>query len=553
MKINIYYGGRGILDDPTLFVIGKMTEVLTELNVNVERFPLYELRNQITSLPASINEADGIILATTVEWYGVGGLMMQFLDACWLYGNKEKISKTYMCPVVMSISSGEREAKTNLQVAWEILGGLPCSGLCGYVEDMTNFELNNEYIKIIEKKTENLYRTISQKMHSLPSSNQAVKQIVGVTKNIPLTPQETEQLSKYASDEQLDYADYDWDGNGSVEVVIYIYAGYGGNEDASEVEGCIWPNTSSFATQNLDGVKVNRYSASPELWSNDASCGIGTICHEFSHALGLPDMYPTSGSEFSVLDEWDLMDGGNFVDDGWCPPNYSIHEREYLGWASAEDLTKTTTVTLMPSYDSSGKAYRIVNDACTSEYYLLENRQKEGWDAMLPNHGLLITHVDFLSSAWTGNSPNSNSKHHRVEYFHADNRDYNDYEALSLKALKYTTYPYTDDDGVVHNALTDGTTPASSLFNKASTGRLFMGKPLLDITESADGLISFNFFSYTDVEGDVNGDGMVDVADVVIISRLIMAGAYCPSADIDDDKEVSAEDIVKATNLIFAK
>ena len=113
MKINIYYGGRGILDDPTLFVINKMTEVLTELNVNVERFPLYELRNQITSLPASINEADGIVLATTVEWYGVGGYMMQFLDACWLYGNKEKISKTYMCPVVMSLSSGEREAKTN--------------------------------------------------------------------------------------------------------------------------------------------------------------------------------------------------------------------------------------------------------------------------------------------------------------------------------------------------------------------------------------------------------------------------------------------------------
>ena len=202
MKINIYYGGRGILDDPTLFVIGKMTEVLTELNVNVERFPLYELRNQITSLPASINEADGIVLATTVEWYGVGGYMMQFLDACWLYGNKEKISKTYMCPVVMSLSSGEREAKTNLQVAWEILGGLPCSGLCGYVEDTTSFELNNDYIRIIEKKTENLYRTISQKMHSLPSSNQAVKQIVGGTKNIPLTPQETEQLSKYASDEQ---------------------------------------------------------------------------------------------------------------------------------------------------------------------------------------------------------------------------------------------------------------------------------------------------------------------------------------------------------------
>lgn len=202
MKINIYYGGRGILDDPTLYVINKMQSVLTELNVKVERFPLYEMRNQITSLPASINEADGIILATSLEWYGIGGYMMQFLDACWLYGNKEKIAKTYMCPIVMSTTSGERETKTYLQVAWEILGGLPCSGLCGYVPDMTDFELNADYAKIIEKKAENLYRTVSQKVSSLPSSNQAVKKIVGGPKNMPLTPKESEQLSKYASDEQ---------------------------------------------------------------------------------------------------------------------------------------------------------------------------------------------------------------------------------------------------------------------------------------------------------------------------------------------------------------
>lgn len=201
MRINIYYGGRGILDDPTLFVINKVQEVLVELNVKVERYPLFEQKNNITTLPATINDADGIILATTVEWFGIGGYMSQFLDACWLYGNKEKIAKTYMCPIVMSTTSGEREAKTSLQVAWEILGGLPCSGLCGYVPDMASFELNQDYAHIIEKKAENLYRTVSQKMHSLPSSNQAVKQIVGGSKNIPLTPAETEQLSKYASDE----------------------------------------------------------------------------------------------------------------------------------------------------------------------------------------------------------------------------------------------------------------------------------------------------------------------------------------------------------------
>lgn len=202
MKINIYYGGRGILDDPTLYVINKMQSVLTELNVKVERYSLYELRNQITSLPASINDADGIILASTVEWYGVGGYMMQFLDACWLYGNKEKIAKTYMCPIVMSTTSGEREGKLTLQVAWETLGGIPASGLCGYVADTTSFELDADYAQIIEKKAENLYRTISQRVRALPASTQKVKQIVGVTKNIPLTPQESEQLSKYASDEQ---------------------------------------------------------------------------------------------------------------------------------------------------------------------------------------------------------------------------------------------------------------------------------------------------------------------------------------------------------------
>ena len=81
MKINIYYGGRGILDDPTLYVINKMQDVLTELNVKVERFNLYELKSTITTLPASINDADGIVLATTVEWYVIGVYMMQFLDA----------------------------------------------------------------------------------------------------------------------------------------------------------------------------------------------------------------------------------------------------------------------------------------------------------------------------------------------------------------------------------------------------------------------------------------------------------------------------------------
>lgn len=201
MKINIYYGGRGLMDDPTLYVIGKMQEVLEELHVTVERYNLYELKNSITTLPQTLKTADGIILASTVEWYGIGGYMQQFLDACWFYGDKEKISQLYMSPVVMSTTYGEREGKLTLIDAWEILGGLPCSGICGYIADTSLLEGNEDYNKIIEKKAENMYRAINQKMPSFPASNQAVKQKIAVNKNIDLTPQESEQLSQYAADD----------------------------------------------------------------------------------------------------------------------------------------------------------------------------------------------------------------------------------------------------------------------------------------------------------------------------------------------------------------
>ncbi len=202
MNIHIYYGGRGIIDDPTSYVIRKMQEVLEELRVNVTRYNLYELKNTIPTLPQTLKEADGIILATTVEWFGIGGYMQQFLDACWLYGDKERIAGIYMCPIVMSTTYGEREAKLDLANAWEILGGLPCSGICGYIENTLTLEMNENYTKIIEKKAENLYRTINQRASNFPASNQAVRQKIAVSPAIDLSPQETEQLSSYVADDR---------------------------------------------------------------------------------------------------------------------------------------------------------------------------------------------------------------------------------------------------------------------------------------------------------------------------------------------------------------
>ena len=201
MNINIYYGGRGIIDDPTIYVIDKMQEVLEELRVKVVRYNLFENKNAIPTLPQTLKNADGIILATTVEWYGIGGYMQQFLDSCWLFGNKEKISQIYMMPVVMSTTFGEKEAELALATAWEILGGRPCSGVSGYIENTMALEMNEDYGNIIAKKAENMYRTVNQKMVSLPASNNAVKQQIARPKGNTLTIQESEQLSQYVADD----------------------------------------------------------------------------------------------------------------------------------------------------------------------------------------------------------------------------------------------------------------------------------------------------------------------------------------------------------------
>lgn len=200
MKINIYYAGRGMIDDPTIYVMNKLEEVFEELHVHVERYNLQELKNSITTLPKTLKEADGVILASTVEWRGLNGWMQVFLDACWFYGDKSKISSIYMVPVVTSTTYGEREAQLALINAWEMLGGKTCRGLCAYVEDPVAFEMNDDYKLIIEKQAEDLYRSISQKAKVLPSSTSAIKQNI-LKETMDYTPQESEQLSKYASDD----------------------------------------------------------------------------------------------------------------------------------------------------------------------------------------------------------------------------------------------------------------------------------------------------------------------------------------------------------------
>lgn len=201
LKVNVYYGGRGLLEDPTLFVIDRIIQVLEELRVNVTRYNMYEDKAGIATLPNTLKDCDGVILAASVEWFGIGGYMQQFLDMCWLYGDKEKIKEIYMMPVVVATAYGEQDGEISLRKAWDVLGGISVPGLATYVESHEVLERNSAYLAYIEKLAEDFYRWINKKQLKLPTSSTAVKNNMIKTKSINLTPQESEQLSKFVADD----------------------------------------------------------------------------------------------------------------------------------------------------------------------------------------------------------------------------------------------------------------------------------------------------------------------------------------------------------------
>lgn len=258
MRVNIYYGGRGLIDDPTLFTIEKITQVLDELRVNVERYNLYEEKSQIAVLPKTLKEADGIILAASVEWLGIGGFLQQFLDACWLYGDKEHMQQIYMLPVVMATTYGEREAQHTLLKAWEMLGGIPCEGICAYVDNHVEFETNPDYNLMIEKCTEDFYRSISKKTIAFPNSSSQVKKSVLRSSTLALTPQESEQLSAYVSNDN-----YVKKQKEDIEELASLFKGMLGGEESSDqyistLKEHFVPNDDMKAVFQIDIIDENR-------------------------------------------------------------------------------------------------------------------------------------------------------------------------------------------------------------------------------------------------------------------------------------------------------
>lgn len=286
-------------------------------------------------------------------------------------------------------------------------------------------------------------------------------------------------------DPQVNFKDYDWDGDGYVDQVFVVYAGYGAAQGGPDTS--IWPHEWGLAFSdygdvlNLDGVNIHTYACSCELRGSNGKVidGIGTACHEFSHCMGLPDMYDTKGDNFG-MGVWDLMCGGSYNGESRTPSAYTAYERWVSGWLTPTEITDVTYVKDMQPIEDAPEAYILYNDGNRNEYYLLENRQQKGWDASQKGHGLLVVHVDYDSRAWASNTINNEADHQRMTIIPADG-------VTSSSSLQGDPFP----GSLKKTSFGDTTLPAATLYNENLDGSFLMGKPLDDITESADGKISF--------------------------------------------------------------
>lgn len=299
-----------------------------------------------------------------------------------------------------------------------------------------------------------------------------------------------------AAEEELgDFSDYDWFNDGDVDQVFIIYAGRGEADGGGE--DCIWPHRSQiWASRNYGGKKVSVYACSNEMQSDTQIDGIGAFCHEFSHCLGLPDLYDTSYGGNYGMGTWDLMNSGCYLGSSFRPCAYSGYERNYCGWKEPIYLTEDTHVEGMEGISEGGDYYIIQNDNYKNEYYILENRTKTGWDADLYGSGLLITYIDFNQSLWSSNRVNTvdnyYNDHQRYTIFPADNST-----TESLSGIAGDTYPYR-----MNNMLTDYSVPAATLYHSNSDGVKYMSKPVTNITKADDGTISFDFANEVGKEPD---------------------------------------------------
>jgi len=300
-----------------------------------------------------------------------------------------------------------------------------------------------------------------------------------------------------AADATVDFSQFDNDGDGVADAVYIIYAGTG--EASSGIPTDIWPHNNPGITPiTVDNVVINAYTCSNELVGTSL-VGIGTICHEFGHALSLPDFYDTdyagSGGQAEGLGSWDVMSGGNSNNNEASPANHNPASKQFLGWQNPQIITANGPYILTPS--TRDTIPFLVNSTTASEGFYLENRQLEGFDIGLQGHGMLIYHCDYAyfdQAHLSANNINANPAHQGFDLEEADG------EATSEIG---DTYP-----GAASNtSFTDATTPNSVLWSGSG-----FALPIVDIVEnSTTQNIEFNISGFTGIN-DVASNPNIQVS-----------------------------------------
>ena len=312
------------------------------------------------------------------------------------------------------------------------------------------------------------------------------------------------EACQLAAADGVSFRPYDTNSDDYCDVVIVIYAGVGEAQASTTHPEAIWPCNWYLSAAYYYGMGgngafrpsvgdplVDMFAVFNELYgSNDNGKtidGIGTFTHEFGHCLGLPDFYDTGNGNHYGMGDWDIMCLGCYNNDGFTPPGYTAYEKVFMGWVNYVTARPGTYYTL-PVWNqkdaATDKAVCVVSDLNENEFFVFENRRKQGWDRYMPGEGILVTHITYNADRWAANTPNNNNVQ-LMTIVPADN---------SLSYYNESTDPWPQGN---KNQLTDNSTPSAKLYMKANgsiTGNAgYLGKPVTDMVINADGTASFWF------------------------------------------------------------
>ena len=305
-------------------------------------------------------------------------------------------------------------------------------------------------------------------------------------------------------DKDVDFTEYDQDGDGFVDLVYVIYAGYSQSVGGNSVD-CIWPKSGTLGSvsNTFDGMKINRFGINNELnyypgreFNNYPEItkrinGIGLFCHEFSHTLGFPDLYCELEVDNQELEYWDLMDGGEYVDNGYTPAPYSPWEKEVAGWTTIDEITEAKQITL-----ADGQAVRIKSDT-SDEYIILLNMQNNGWAKAMLGHGMLVYRIDYpYDSVNLFDKPNAiTSGKPAVTLLPADGLLISSYRVYDSEPSDTKPYSITEYINSHYGDPYPGTSNVTEI-EKFQMNECVIEKPIYNITENLyEVTISFEYLN----------------------------------------------------------